>query len=205
MAATSARIPSGMSLCSVYRPYRYPRCWFPVFLQKSRKRSAIVWFSNMMLSTCLYFCLTKFKRQAVLRWLRSLPRTHTPLRSWILHSRAGGAWGGWGLPPSSLCSAPTPLHCSLLSLGCGMCSAPPAPRGLHPERVEVPPLQEKGLWNLGGNQQNLRGFLDDPMRKNSGINQEDLSPVLLAQSSRWEEILTQEENGLHFGSPFGKA
>lgn len=63
MAATSARIPRGMSLCSVYRPYKYPRCWFPVFRQKSRKRSAIVWFSNMMLSTCLYFCLTKFKRQ----------------------------------------------------------------------------------------------------------------------------------------------
>lgn len=74
MAATSARMPRGMSLCSVYRPYRYPRCWFPVFRQKSRKRSAIVWFSNMMLSTCLYFCLTKFKRQAILGtvWLLCL-------------------------------------------------------------------------------------------------------------------------------------
>lgn len=56
MAETSARIPRGMSLCSVYLPYRYPKCWFPVFLQKSKKRSAIVWFSNMILSTCLYFC-----------------------------------------------------------------------------------------------------------------------------------------------------
>lgn len=78
MAATSALIPRGMSLCSVYRPYKYPRCWFPVFRQKSRKRSAIVWFSNMMLSTCLYFCLTKFKRQAILHWVQLLCLLPTP-------------------------------------------------------------------------------------------------------------------------------
>lgn len=32
----------------------------------------------------------------------------------------------------------------------------------------------------------------DPIRKNSRINHQDPSPVLPAQSSRWEEILTQD-------------